>query len=98
PPPYVHVTNGTNASTFQLTNEGERPLAEVPDAAQARSETAAMCSARTDGALLTAYERLQQQFDNSHEHIYATRETVCSSKEALDQLRKPLHIVTVRRW
>jgi hypothetical protein len=25
PPPYVHVTNGTNASTFHLTNEG-RPL------------------------------------------------------------------------
>jgi hypothetical protein len=95
PPPYVHVTNGTNASTFQLTNEGERPLVEVPDAAQARSETTVMFSAKTDGALLTAYERLQQQFDNIHEHIYATRENVSSSNEAIDELCKLVFMVTV---
>jgi len=95
PPPYVHVTNGTNASTFHLTNEGERPLVEVPDAAQARSETTVVFSARTDDTLLTAYERLQQQFDNIHEHIYATRENVSSSNEAIDELCKLVYMVTV---
>lgn len=95
PPPYVHVTNGTNASTFHLTNEGERPLAEVPDAAQARSETTVVFSAKTDRSLLTAYERLQQQFDNIHEHIYATRENVSSSNEAIDELCKLVYMVTV---
>ena len=95
PPPYVHVTNGTNASTFQLTNEGECPLVEVPDVAQARSETTVVFSAKTDSALLTAYERLQQQFDNIHEHIYATRENVSSSNEAIDELCKLVYMVTV---
>src|SRR5262249_55593997 len=52
PPPYVHVTNGTNSSTFHLTSEGERPLVEVPDVAQARLETTVVFSAKTDSALL----------------------------------------------
>ena len=95
PPPYVHVTNGSTSSTFHLTNEGERPLAEVPEAEQARSEASFMISARTDKALLDAYENLQQQFDNIHEHIYATRENVSSSNEAIDELCKLVYMVTV---
>lgn len=95
PPPYVHVTNGTASSTFHLTNEGERPLAEVPSAEQAQAETTLVFSAKTDATILTAYERLQQQFDNIHEHIYATRENVSSSNEAIDELCKLVYMVTV---
>src|SRR5262245_56684368 len=95
PPPYVHVTNGATSSTFHLTNEGERPLAEVPTAEQAQAATTVVYSAKTDSTILTAYERLQQQFDNIHEHIYATREHVSSSNEAIDELCKLVYMVTV---
>jgi type I restriction enzyme M protein len=95
PPPYVHVTNGPNSSTFQLTSEGERPLAEVPDAEQAKAATQLEISAKTDEGVLAAYENLQQQFDNIHEHIYATRENVSSSNEAIDELCKLVYMVTV---
>jgi type I restriction enzyme M protein len=95
PPPYVYVTNGATSSTFHLTNEGERPLADVPNAEQAQAETTLVFSAKTDTAVLAAYERLQQQFDNIHEHIYATRENVSSSNEAIDELCKLVYMVTV---
>ena len=83
PPPYVHVTNGPNSSTFHLTGEGDRPLAEVPSAEQAKAESKVVISAKTDEKVLASYENLQQQFDNIHEHIYATRENVSSSNEAI---------------
>jgi len=95
PPPYVHVTNGPNSSTFQLTTEGDRPLAEVPPAEQAKAESKLVISAKTDEKSLAAYENLQQQFDNIHEHIYATRENVSSSNEAIDELCKLVYMVTV---
>jgi type I restriction enzyme M protein len=95
PPPYVHVTNGPNSSTFHLTPEGERPLAEVPSADQAKADAKVVISAKTDEKVLAAYENLQQQFDNIHEHIYATRENVSSSNEAIDELCKLVYMVTV---
>jgi len=95
PPPYVHVTNGPNSSTFHLTSEGDRPLAEVPSAEQAKAEAKVVISAKTDEKVLAAYENLQQQFDNIHEHIYATRENVSSSNEAIDELCKLVYMVTV---
>jgi type I restriction enzyme M protein len=95
PPPYVHVTNGPNSSTFHLTSEGDRPLAEVPSAEQAKAESKVVISAKTDEKVLAAYENLQQQFDNIHEHIYATRENVSSSNEAIDELCKLVYMVTV---
>jgi len=95
PPPYVHVTNGPNSSTFHLTSEGDRPLAEVPSAEQAKAESKVIISAKTDEKVLAAYENLQQQFDNIHEHIYATRENVNSSNEAIDELCKLVYLVTV---
>jgi len=95
PPPYVHVTNGPNSSTFHLTSEGDRPLAEVPSADQAKAESKVVISAKTDEKVLAAYENLQQQFDNIHEHIYATRENVSSSNEAIDELCKLVYMVTV---
>lgn len=95
PPPYVHVTNGPNSSTFHLTSEGDRPLAEVPPAEQAKAESKLVISAKTDEKSLAAYENLQQQFDNIHEHIYATRENVSSSNEAIDELCKLVYMVTV---
>jgi type I restriction enzyme M protein len=95
PPPYVHVTNGPNSSTFHLTSEGDRPLAEVPPAEQAKAESKVVISAKTSESVLAAYENLQQQFDNIHEHIYATRENVSSSNEAIDELCKLVYMVTV---
>lgn len=95
PPPFVHVTNGPNSSTFHLTSEGDRPLAEVPPAEQAKAESKLVISAKTDEKSLAAYENLQQQFDNIHEHIYATRENVSSSNEAIDELCKLVYMVTV---
>jgi len=95
PPPYVHVTNGPNSSTFHLTPEGDRPLAEIPPAEQAKTESQVVISAKTDENVLAAYENLQQQFDNIHEHIYATRENVNSSNEAIDELCKLVYMVTV---
>src|SRR5262249_52522371 len=94
PPPFVHVTNGPNSSTFHLTGEGDRPLAEVPTAEQAKAESKLVISAKTDEKSLAAYENLQQQFDNIHEHIYATRENVSSSNEAIDELCKLVYMVT----
>jgi type I restriction enzyme M protein len=95
PPPYVHVTNGPNSSTFHLTSEGDRPLAEVPSAEQAKAESKVVITAKTDEKVLAAYENLQQQFDDIHEHIYATRENVSSSNEAIDELCKLVYMVTV---
>jgi type I restriction enzyme M protein len=95
PPPFVHVTNGPNSSTFHLTSEGDRPLAEVPPADQAKAESNVVISAKTSESVLAAYENLQQQFDNIHEHIYATRENVSSSNEAIDELCKLVYMVTV---
>ena len=95
PPPYVHVTNGPNSSTFHLTSEGDRPLAEVPSAEEAKAGSKVVISAKTDEKVLAAYENLQQQFDNIHEHIYATRENVSSSNEAIDELCKLVYMVTV---
>jgi type I restriction enzyme M protein len=95
PPPYVHVTNGPNSSTFHLTSEGDRPLSELPPAEQAKVESKLTISAKTDEKTLAAYENLQQQFDNIHEHIYATRENVSSSNEAIDELCKLVYMVTV---
>jgi len=94
-PPYVHVTNGPNSSTFRLTAEGDRPVAEVPPAEEAKSDAKLVISAKTDQSMLDAYEKLQQQFDNIHEHIYATRENVSSSNEAIDELCKLVYMVTV---
>src|SRR5262249_53037679 len=50
---------------------------------------------KTDPRISAAYENLQQQFDNIHEHIYATRENVSSSNEAIDELCKLVYMVTV---
>src|SRR5262249_22226431 len=95
PPPYVYVTNGENSSTFHLTPEGDRPLAELPDAEQARQETGFIISAKTDEHLARAYQSLQQRFDDIHEHIYGTGENISSSNEAIDELCKLVYMVTV---
>ena len=95
PPPYVHVTNGPDSSTFQLTDEGERALAELPNEESAKAAPEIKFTAKTDESVLNAYENLQQQFDNIHEHIYATRENVSSSNEAIDELCKIVYMVTV---
>jgi type I restriction enzyme M protein len=95
PPPYVLVTNGTNSSAFHLTAEGERPLAEVPFAEQVKAEVPVRFTAQADAEALSRYESLQRQFDRIHEHIYATRENVSSSNEAIDELCKLVHMVNV---
>ena len=64
-------------------------------AEQAKAESKLAISAKTDEKSLAAYENLQQQFDNIHEHIYATRENVSSSNEAIDELCKLVYMVTV---
>ena len=45
--------------------------------------------------MLAGYQNLHEQFDNIHEHIYATRENVSSSNEAIDELCKLVYMVTV---
>ena len=95
PPPFVHITNGTDVSTFKLTKEGERAVSEVPTADEAAQKAEVRFAKAADPSLLKRYESLQQQFDAIHEHIYATRENVNSSNEAIDELCKLVYMVNV---
>ncbi len=95
PPPFVHLTNGTDASTFRLTKEGERAVPELPPAQEALEKAEVRFAKAADPNLLKRYEALQRRFDDIHEHIYATRENVNSSNEAIDELCKLVYMVNV---
>ena len=48
-----------------------------------------------DPNLLKRYETLQRRFDAIHEHIYANRENVNNSNEAIDELCKLVYMVNI---
>lgn len=92
--PYVHVTNGSSSSTFQLTEDGDRAIPEVPAAAEASKAVAP----RVAGGVAKerdAYTAMMDRFNQIHEYIYGAGENVSSSNEAIDELCKLIYLVAV---